>query len=183
MLSKTAVIILGILSRQSLNAYGMIRLLAQLNITDWYYIADSTVYTTIRNLEKRNWISGTLQKNRNLPDKTIYTLLPSGKEELVKSLSEYIMQFQYDVVPYLIAGFFITALKKEQAIELLEKRVLILEKYLQAIRDKVAYIKKTNIPNIAISNTESGIYYMEAQLKGTSQMLKAVKETQNWGGL
>ena len=69
-------------------AYEITKLLNYLNIKWWFNIADSTVYMTLKNLEKKGLIKGVIEKVGNMPDRTIYSLTEEGKEELKKSILE-----------------------------------------------------------------------------------------------
>ena len=53
MLTKTATIILGIIKKHPVNAYELIKMLSRFQLKDWYDIADSTVYATLKSLEKK----------------------------------------------------------------------------------------------------------------------------------
>ena len=88
MLSKPAMLLLGIIYKKPLNAYEITKLLNYLNIKWWFNIADSTVYMTLKNLEKKGLIKGVIEKVGNMPDRTIYSLTEEGKEELKKSILE-----------------------------------------------------------------------------------------------
>lgn len=54
MLSKPATMLLGLIYEKPLNAYEIIKLLKYMNVKWWFNIADSTVYSTLKTLEKRN---------------------------------------------------------------------------------------------------------------------------------
>lgn len=48
MLTKSATIILGIIQEHPINAYELIKVLSTFRIKDWYEIADSSVYATLK---------------------------------------------------------------------------------------------------------------------------------------
>lgn len=54
MLSKPATMLLGLISHQPLNAYEIVKTLDYMNIKYWFNIGTSTVYATIKTLEKSN---------------------------------------------------------------------------------------------------------------------------------
>lgn len=68
MLSKPAALLMGILYEKPLNPYEITKLLAYMNIKWWFNVADSTVYTTLKNLEKRGLIEGAIEKAGNMPE-------------------------------------------------------------------------------------------------------------------
>ncbi|WP_394290673.1 hypothetical protein [Fusobacterium necrophorum] len=51
-LSKPVTVILSLIYEQPLNAYELIKTLHFMNVKQWYDIANSTVYATIKTLEK-----------------------------------------------------------------------------------------------------------------------------------
>lgn len=53
MLSKPATMLLGLIYKKPLNAYEIIKHLNYMNVKWWFNIADSTVYSTLKTLEKK----------------------------------------------------------------------------------------------------------------------------------
>lgn len=53
--------LLGLINSEPLNAYELIKQLQLMNVKNWYEIADSTVYATIKTLEKKAYIIGKAQ--------------------------------------------------------------------------------------------------------------------------
>ena len=87
MLTKTATIILGIIQKHPVIAYELIKMLSRFQLKDWYDIADSTVYATLKSLEKKQYITGRVQKDGNMPDKTVYSLTDAGTKEWNTAIS------------------------------------------------------------------------------------------------
>ena len=81
-----------------------------MNVHRWYNIANSTVYATLKVLEKKEYICGNIEKGGNMPDKTVYSLTDKGKQEFLKTLRQSILSFDYDTNIFSIAAFFIDAL-------------------------------------------------------------------------
>ena len=67
-----------------------------MNVHRWYNIANSTVYATLKVLEKKEYICGNIEKGGNMPDKTVYSLTDKGKQEFLKTLRQSILSFDYD---------------------------------------------------------------------------------------
>ena len=86
MLSKSATMLLGLINQRPLNPYEIIKQLQIMNVHRWYNIANSTVYATLKVLEKKEYIYGSVEKDGNMPDKTIYSLTDKGKQEFVATL-------------------------------------------------------------------------------------------------
>lgn len=176
MLSKPATLLLGIVYEKPLNAYEITKLLAYMNIKWWFNIADSTVYTTLKNLEKRGLIEGTIERIGNMPDRTIYSLTEKGKDELKETIKEFILQFSYDTNIFTIAAFVMDILETEEKKELLEKRLGILQSYLAGISKQDNETWKQEVPALHVANLERMIDIIQAEISGTKRLLSAIGE-------
>ena len=134
MLSKPATMLLGLIRQQPLNAYEIVKTLDYMNIKHWFNIGTSTVYATIKTLEKKKYISGEVQKDGNMPDKTIYSITEQGTAMLLDTLRVSFLKFDYDTNIFSITAFFIDCLPPEERKILLEKRMTVLHEYLYGIQ-------------------------------------------------
>lgn len=176
MLSKPATLLLGIIYEKPLNAYEITKLLDYMNIKWWFHIADSTIYITLKNLEKRELIRGTTEKVGNMPDRTVYSLTGKGEEELKEAIRESIMQFDYDTNIFTIAAFLIDILEKEERVELLKKRLNILQSYLIGISRQDNEAWKQEVPASHVANLQRMIDIVNAEISGTTRLLSACGE-------
>lgn len=171
MLSKPATLLMGILYAKPLNAYEITKLLNYMNIQWWFSIADSTVYTTLKTLEKRELITGTTEKVGNMPERTIYSLTEKGQNELKETIRNSIMQFDYDTNIFTIAAFLMDIIEKEEAVKLLEERLRILQSYLEGIRrqDNVSWTQEVSA--IHVANVRRMADIVTAEINGTKRLL------------
>jgi len=174
MLSKAATMLLGLINEKPLNAYEITKQLQFMNVKQWYNIADSTVYTTIRNLEKKELISGTVEKSGNMPDRTIYRITEEGKTELLNSLKKSILEFDYDSNVFSITAFFIDIFPVEERRELLKERLDILNNYLNGIEQQIKEMGTLNTPKIAVANVQRIQYIIIAEIFGTQKLLDII---------
>lgn len=174
MLSKSATMIMGLINNSPLNAYELIKQLQWMNVKYWYNIADSTVYATIKTLEKKEYISGTIEKEGNMPDKTIYRLTIQGKTELKDTLSHSIVTFDYDTNMFSIAAFFMDFFDAAEQKQLLEKRLDNLYKYLQGIEKQVTKSWVEQVAPFHTANVKRMIDIINAEISGTKKILDSV---------
>lgn len=172
MLSKTATMLLGLINTEPLNAYEIIKKLQFMNVKSWYEIADSTVYATIKTLEKKSYILGKVQKDGNMPDKTVYSITDKGTDELIKTIKNSIVQFNYDTNIFAIAAFFIMNLNKDDRIELLQKRISLLYRYLDGISKQIEFMEKSNINPLYVANIIRNKEIVKAEISSTEMILK-----------
>lgn len=174
MLSKSATMIMGLINTSPLNAYEIVKQLQWMNVKHWYNIANSTVYATIKTVEKKGYISGTIEKEGNMPDKTIYTLTDSGRVELMNTLRHSIVTFDYDANIFSIAAFFIDFFEVAEQKQLLEKRLDTLQKYLQGIECQVTKSWENQVTPFHVANVNRMIALVNAEITGTQEILNSL---------
>ena len=173
MLSKPATMLLGLIYEKPLNAYEIIKLLNYMNVKWWFHIADSTVYATLRTLEKKGFLSGVTEKSGNMPDRTVYSLSAKGKTEFQDTLRTSIRQFNYDTNIFSIAAFFLNTFTPEEQQELLQERLHVLQKYRTGIEKQVTPLWESEVPAIHAANVKRMIDLVDAEIAGTIRLLES----------
>ena len=173
MLSKPATMLLGLIYEKPLNAYEIIKQLNYMNVKWWFYIADSTVYSTLKALEKKNYISGTAEKVGNMPDRTVYSLSDKGKDELMAALRASILQFNYDTNIFSIAAFFLNIFSPKEQQELLRERLTILQKYRSGIEKQITPLWEHEVPAAHSANVKRMMDLVDAEITGTNRLLES----------
>lgn len=171
MLSKPATMLLGLIYEKPLNAYEIIKLLNYMNVKWWFNIADSTVYSTLKTLEKKEYITGATEKVGNMPDRTVYSLSDKGKDEFIATLRASILQFNYDTNIFSIAAFFLNSFPPYEQRELLQKRLSILQKYRDGIEKQVNPLWENEVSAIHSANVKRMIDLVDAEILGTNRLL------------
>lgn len=176
MLSKPATMLLGLIYEKPLNAYEIIKLLNYMNVKWWFNIADSTVYSTLKVLEKREFITGTTEKVGNMPDRTVYSLSVKGKCVFQDTLRKSITQFNYDTNIFSIAAFFLNTFTPTEQRELLQERLSVLQKYREGIEKQVNLLWENKVSAIHSANVKRMIDLVDAEIAGTNRLLKSCNE-------
>lgn len=175
MLSKPAIMLLRLINKKPINAYEIINQLKIINIKQWYNIADSTVYATIKTLKKKEYINGISEKVGNMPDRIVYSITDKGKTEFFNTLRNCILKFDYDTNMFSIATFFINVFSHEEQITLLQNRLSVLQAYKNVIENEITKLEKNETPSIHIANTKRMVELIKAEITGTTHLLKTIK--------
>lgn len=173
MLSKPATMLLGLIYEKPLNAYEIIKHLNYMNVKWWFNIADSTVYSTLKTLEKKEYIIGTTEKVGNMPDRTVYSLSEKGKDEFISTLKASILQFNYDTNIFSIAAFFLNTFTPEEQQKLLQERLTVLQKYRTGIEKQVNPLWENEVPATHSANVKRMIDLVDAEITGTNRLLES----------
>lgn len=179
MLAKPATLLLGIIYEKPLNAYEITKLLAYMNIKWWFNVSDSTVYATLKNMEKRGFIEGTIEKTGNMPDKKVYSLTETGENELKETIKKSILNFSYDTNIFTIAAFVMDILETKEKKRLLENRLDILQSYLAGISRQDNEAWKQEVSDFHVANLERMIEIVQAEISGTKKLLSVIEEKYN----
>lgn len=180
MLSKPATVLMGLIYEKPINAYEIIKLLNFMNVKWWYNIADSTVYSTLKALEKKALISGKSEKVGNMPDRTVYKITRKGENEFRDTLRRSILQFNYDTNIFSVAAFFLSVFSHDEQCTLLQERIELLRKYRMGIEKQVDTLEKNSgVSVIHTANVKRMINLVDAETKGTMLLLESIGKIQD----
>ena len=122
MLSKTSIVILGMLMNGEMNAYDMLKMIDRMNMKYWFPIGATTLYETCLRLEKKNYIENTGESDK----KAVYKLTASGLKELKSTICGLFERVDFDSVWFCLAVMYSGVLSKKE----LEREINIREKLL-----------------------------------------------------
>ncbi len=176
MLSKPAMMLMGLIHEQPVNAYEIIKKLKIMNVKWWYNIADSTVYASLKALEKKGLIFGTSEKVGNMPDRIVYKITEKGSKELTETLRNCILRFDYDTNVFSIAAFFLNVFPAGERIALLQRRSEVLHGYKNGIESEIKQLEQNGTPQFHIANTKRMVALIEAEISGATYLLKTMEK-------
>lgn len=180
-LSKVSTLILGIIAEKPVNPYEITKLLERIQVKDWFSVASSSVYVTIKKLDKQGHISGKNIKEGNMPEKTVYTVTKKGKKALSYTITEFLLNNELDPVKFNIACVMICHLEKDYAMNVLKRRLLFLNGYENGIKEHYSYEKDEHlIPYPGLTIIRNNIYLVEAEIRITEELIKEVKRDNLW---
>lgn len=170
MLSKISTLILGVLYEKERNPYEITKLLKNINLRNWFNIADSTVYATINSLKKQGLINGETTKEGNFPEKTVYSITPEGEFELHNTISNYIEKTDPDGSKFDIGIILLHHLSKDEVLQKLKNKLENLE--------SSTYQIKTQIINLERERTVAftGLLMLKHRLFMAETEIRTIKE-------
>ena len=179
MLSKLSRLIMGLLWKKPMNPYELTKLVNMAVIQDWFPLTAPSIYTTIKNLEKKELICGEVARESKLPPKTIYTLTPSGEKELLSSLLCGLATYESAASDFGIALFHIGMLSKEDALALSKQRMELLETLYTKAKDrlaKAAPLVPFNLKMMLVCNASR----LEAEIRITKELILEISHAEIW---
>jgi len=149
MLSKTSIVITGMLLQGEMNAYDMLKMIESMNMQYWHPIGATTLYETCPRLEKKGYIEDT-DKSEN---KAVYRLTEAGRAELKSTICALFERVDFDSVWFCLAVMYSGILSKAELEEEKKKRAVLLDEYEKGTienRDKMLAAKVPYIDICAI---------------------------------
>lgn len=174
MLAKPAILLLGMISEEPKGAYEITKMLEYMSVKWWFNISDSTVYSTIKSLEKRKLIIGKAEKRSNMPERTVYSISQLGIEELKSSIREAFTTMDYDTTIYSIAVTYINIFNNSEQVELFNIRVQMLRGYLVGIESSIKSKEGTGLSIRHIENIIRMKNIVLVELNSAKRMLEMI---------
>lgn len=149
MLSKTSIVICGMLLHGEMNAYDMLKMIDSMNMQYWHPIGATTLYETCLRLEKK----GLIEDSGKADNKTVYRITDAGREELKSTIRALFERVDYDSVWFCLAVMYSGILTKKELEAEKKKRAALLDEYEKGTienRDKMLAAKVPYIDICAI---------------------------------
>ncbi|MFA7420880.1 MAG: PadR family transcriptional regulator [Melioribacteraceae bacterium] len=174
MLSKLATLILGILAERERNPYEITKMLSELQTKKWLPMADSTVYATINNLKKKGMILGRIEKDGNLPEKTIYSITNEGESELQLTITSFLEEDSSTSSGFDIGILLMHNLSKQEIQIKLKKKLERLEAAYYVIKKQILGFEMDNqkIAFTALSMLKHRLHLIEAEIKTVKELIR-----------
>lgn len=135
-----------------------------------------SLYTVMQNLEKHGFIeaTGTSREGRR-PERTVYAITPAGRAEVLDWLRELIGVPEREFPRFEAALGEIGVLPPDEAIELLEQRLRILDTQIAEVRVALGGMAR-GLPRIFLIEAEYHATMVEAEAQWIRGLLKEIRE-------
>ena len=181
MQSKTAFVLLGLLKERAMNPYEIIKILDRLNISQWSPISASSVYMTIRTLEKKGHVIGKKEKNSAMPEKTIYSVTSAGKSAFLKALKENMLEDITNITSFNLSTLFLCHLEQLEVIKILKERLVHIVENYEATEQAYNQYKQNHIPDYSVISLKHNMIFYKAELNTVELLITEVEKTAEWG--
>lgn len=149
MLSKTSIVICGMLLQGEMNAYDMLKMIDNMNMQYWHPIGATTLYESCLRLEKKGYIEDTGKADK----KAVYRITEAGRAELKATICALFERVDFDSVWFCLAVMYSGILTKKELEDERKKRAALLDEYEKGTienRDKMLAAKVPYIDICAI---------------------------------
>ena len=180
MLSKTGLLILGLIAEIPVNPYEIIKIINFNRRNLRRYVPKRTVYSAVKILEKKGFIIGTRKKNGNMPERTVYSVTKGGREALRKSLISYLSTPENYFSELVLSTILIGCLDRETVLTATKH-------YRDKTKDEIAIRQKLTSSTKIIDQsqirritTENTLDILRANLKTVDELIKITGNEAPW---
>ena len=166
MLSKTSIVIMGILTKGEKNAYDMLKVIDQMNMKYWLPIGATTIYETCIRLQKK----GLIEDTGEAENKAVYCITDTGRKELKKTICELFERVDYDSVWFCLAVIFSDVLSKKELEAEKKKRQALLDEYEAGTKANKEQMLAHKIPYSGICAIDRMIHIIEMEKETLKQL-------------
>ena len=181
MLSKTDLLILGIIAEKPINPYAIIKLINYKRNSIRRYVPPQTVYGVVNNLSKKKLIAGHKEKSGNMPDRTVYSITKKGEEMIRKSLISYLNTPEDNLSELVLSIMLVGFINKDAALQALKE---YRDKIAKEITTSQELGKKITIPEELYTRrivAEHTLKTLKLNLETTDRLIQMVEADTGWG--
>ena len=146
MLSKTSIVICGMLLQGEMNAYDMLKMIDNMNMQYWHPIGATTLYESCLRLEKKGYIEDTGKAD----NKAVYRITEAGRAELKATICALFERVDFDSVWFCLAVMYSEILTKKELEEERKKRAALLDEYEKGTIENRNKMLSAKVPYIDI---------------------------------
>lgn len=179
-LSKTALLILGVIADEPINPYAISKLISFKRKNLRGKIPDSTVYGIINMLNKKKLIKGKRIKNNNNPDRTIYSITAKGQELLKKNLMSYLSTPEDTLSELPLSLFLIGILDKAEVLKALKDYQTHQNKEVVLMEEMVESEKERGVPSSGLLAIEHILQVLKLNLDTVNKAIQQIESHADW---
>ncbi len=178
-LSRTTLLVLGIIGEAPINPYAIVRLLNEKKRSLRRKVHAQTVYGIVNMLSAKKLITGKKIPNGNMPNKTIYSITNKGKELIRENLRSYLSNPENNLSELALSMLLVGYLDKETVLK-------DLKEYRAKAGEEIAVRKNLGTDDISQDDYISQITVaytlniLEANYKTVNHLIKRIEKDTRW---
>jgi DNA-binding PadR family transcriptional regulator len=141
-----------------------------------------SIYDTVERLEEGGFITSQApSREGRRPERTVYAITDSGREEITDWLRELLAQPVNEYPQFAAALAFFAALDKEEVVRMLRVRTAMLESQIAGIEKGLENWTKTmGIPRLFLVEAEYGVAMTRAELEWVRRLIADIQDGKLW---
>lgn len=164
-----------------MHPYEMKMMMKQRGHDEVIKLRGASIYDTVERLERGGFIaSQETTRDGRRPERTVYALTDSGKDELRTWMREIVSEPAREFPEFAAALAFIAGLDRGEAIETLQRRILAQEAELAGARTKLQGTRDYGIPRLFTLEAEYLIAVRQAEIEWLRSVVADIQQGKLW---
>ena len=176
-ISALALSILELLDERPMHPYELASTMRERHQDEFIRLNFGSLYHTVDVLERNGWIVPTeREKEGRRPERTIYRLTDSGREILVRVVSDILAHPRHEY-PHFAAGLmFMHHIDKTQAAEHLKNRASALKATSEKLNTIMSELRQEGVSRLSLVELEHKIAMLDAERRWVGNLEKEINE-------
>ncbi len=128
-----AITLLGFIEEEPRSGYDLRRIIDE-RLEHILEISSGTIYYTLKRLEARGWVAGSVARKGKRPEQRVYRITPAGKRAFAQLLEQAMFQGQQFLSPFDIALYFTPRLPPATVARAVDKHLADLGRFRDSLR-------------------------------------------------
>jgi DNA-binding PadR family transcriptional regulator len=179
--SPLALAIMNLLFERPMHPYEMKTTMKERGHDEVIKLKGASIYDTVERLERGGFIqSQETSRDGRRPERTVYALTEPGRDELQTWMREIVSEPAREFPEFAAALAFIAGLDRAEAVELLQRRILLQEAQLAAATTKLRGALAAGIPRLFTLEGEYLIAMRRAEIDWVKEVAADVQNGELW---
>jgi DNA-binding PadR family transcriptional regulator len=170
-----SLVIMGLLLKGPAHGYDLKQMLEK-ELSSLFRISASPLYYTLKKLEKDGFVSNWSAVSGNRPKKYVYSLTPSGRRKIKKTLLQNISDLQRPFFNLDISLYFLNFLEPEDIEKTLKERQKVLRKLIFLLERQKKELTKESSKNRERIITVHNLRFAQAEMDFVKDLLNAISK-------
>ena len=171
-----ALAVMALLYERPMHPYEMVSVMRERGKHESVRLRYSSLYSVVDALGREGLITAreTVREGRR-PERTIYGLTEAGRVEFLSWLRELLREPVKEYTQFAAGLTFLPALPPDEALRLLEERVLRLESEAEAMRARLDAVMDKGLARLFLVETEHELVLREAELAWVRELVREIR--------
>jgi DNA-binding PadR family transcriptional regulator len=141
-----------------------------------------SIYDTVERLEEGGFITSQApSREGRRPERTVYAITETGREEITAWMREMLAQPVNDYPQFAAALAFLAVLHKDEVVRLLRARTALLESQIARNEKGLEDLQKTQgIPRLFLVEAEYGVVVSRAEVEWVRSLIRDIEDGTLW---
>jgi DNA-binding PadR family transcriptional regulator len=173
---------MNLLMERSMHPYEMKLKMKERGHDQVIRLKGGSIYDTVERLEEGGFITSQApSREGRRPERTVYAITESGRDEITAWLRELLAQPVNEYPQFAAALAFFAALDKEEVVRLLRLRAAFLESQIAGTEKGLENWTKTmGIPRLFLVEAEYGVAMNRAELEWVRRLIQDIEDGKLW---